>query len=88
MTQWWVVEQLAEQRRRELAKSFRPKGARRNHRKGEASAMVTDDRAAANSTTGRAHSGTAPARWPVGHYVGNWLIRAGTRLGGSSLRTS
>ncbi len=83
MTQWWMVEQLAEQHRQDLTREFRShsKKPRRQEMKATASLEVVQ------AGTGAKES-ARPERPPVGHHLGNWLIRAGTRLGGASIRTS
>jgi hypothetical protein len=84
MTQWWMVEQLAEQHRQDLARAFgaHSKALRQQEMKGAASLEVVP---AAGTPRQR---GARSARPPVGHHLGNLLIRAGIRLGGASMRTS
>ncbi|HEY3842352.1 MAG TPA: hypothetical protein VGL48_03805 [Acidimicrobiales bacterium] len=81
MSQWWMMEQLAEQHRQDLAREFRA-----HSRDSGPHEMEDADSHGAGRAAGRDHA--RPERPPVGHHLGNLLIRAGTRLGGASIRTS
>jgi hypothetical protein len=97
MFQVWMAERMAEEHRRDLG--GRARGAS-NDPGGEAKALVDAAALAARADPARATGvalrvvRTRPApdrrstRRPVGHQVGTWLIRAGTRLGGASMRPS
>lgn len=76
----WVMEQLANERRRELDDRVRAYDRMGLFRQGTADAAPV---VAAVPTVRR----TAD-RQPAVHRVGAWLIRAGTRLGGTSISTS
>ena len=84
MTQWWLVEQLAEQHRQDLAREFRSHSRDLRRQEMEGTASLESVRTAGT----RAKDGARSDRPPVGHHLGNLLIRAGTRLGGASIRTS
>ncbi len=84
----WGVQEMARQRHRDLVEQAR--GAR-NPAAGR-SAEAATLRVVKPPVTGHAASavparGRRPVR-PLGHHLGALLIRAGTRLGGASVRTS
>jgi hypothetical protein len=88
---WWAAKPLADEHRRALTDQLRA-----NRLREESRALARGRRQGQSSSVQMMHS--APAahaadvrdseRHSVGHHVGNWLIRAGTRLGGATMRTS
>jgi hypothetical protein len=86
MFQMKAVEAMAEAHRRDLA-AFSPGRKGSSHAQREvvpAATSVTTQRAAAQFRT----AGSQMGHKPIVHHVGAWLIRAGTRMGGTSIRTS
>jgi hypothetical protein len=88
MLQVWLGERMGEEHRRDLLARTGPRksdgaggqpAAPYSRVTGEASLRVVPPRIVPGGRT---------ARRPIGHQVGALLIRAGTRLGGASMRTS
>ena len=91
MQPWWMAQQVAEEHRRDLATSARSPSARSGTRwDGRRIDLMVDPEA------GRDHCDPDPSRQEPGRMprraiapsVGALLIRMGTRLGGTSMRTS
>jgi hypothetical protein len=84
MLQNWMGTRLAEEHRRDLTPP-----SRTDARWGDEAYHL-----AASATPLRIHRAEAAGsvghmeRRPIGHQVGTLLIRAGTRLGGATIRTS
>jgi hypothetical protein len=74
MMDMWMAQRMAEERRRDLARVYDTGRARR------VPTVTAVSEVTAPKATVLAH--------PVGPTVGAWLIRAGTRLGGASIRAS
>lgn len=83
MLQTWVAEKMAEQRRRDLRALSRPS---RQPEQARAAVMAVPP-APRLAVVADPDGGRALSR-PVGHHVGQWLIRAGTRLGGETAQAS
>jgi hypothetical protein len=96
MMQSWSMERMAEQRRQDLnALSRRGREASAGCSPQGAALFMQVQPDEAEPTPAQpvrsaqlAAAGTRPARRPLGQHVGTLLIRAGTRLGGASMRTS
>jgi hypothetical protein len=84
MMQSWEMERMASQHQRNLRALS---GAPQNARRGGITAAATRP-TALRSTTGLPVTGGRAVRRAVAGHVGDWLIRAGTRLEGRSIRTS
>jgi hypothetical protein len=88
---WWAASTIADERRQAMASQVRA-----NRLRVEGRASAASGRQGRTSSlqmerapqTDFAASGRMSGRQSVGHHVGNWLIRAGTRLGGATMRTS
>lgn len=86
---WWAVQPLAQEHRRALAEDFRASRARAEGRSATRMAppaIARTDLREATVSSRATKPGTA--RHPVGHHLGKWLIRAGTRLGGATIQAS
>jgi hypothetical protein len=79
MQDWWMAQQVAEEHRRDLASSARSaRSGTRWH--GRRTDLMVDEAA-------RPDNERVPRR-AIAPSVGALLIRMGTRLGGTSMRTS
>ncbi len=86
MQQWWMAQQVAEEHRRDLASSARS-GTRRDGRRTDL--MVDPEAGHDDCVPDRARQDDDRAkRRAIAPSVGALLIRMGTRLGGTSMRTS
>ena len=83
MLQSWVAGKMAEQRRRDLRALSRPPRASKPAR----AALVAAPPAPRLAVVADPDKGRVLSR-PVGQHVGQWLIRAGTRLGGETAQAS
>ena len=87
MMQPWAIERMTEDRRRELRGLRRPTGQR-----GAAEGPPTPSPTPTPSLVLMARPSPARSsrtrRPMVGSHIGAWLIRAGTRLGGATVRAS
>ena len=83
MLQSWVAEKMAEQRRRDLRALSRPSRQPESSR----AALAATPPAPRLAVVADPDAGRALSR-PVGQHVGQWLIRAGTRLGGEAAQAS
>lgn len=86
MMQPWLAGRMAEEHRRDLTPSGRvraPWGGQ--HAAGHSAAPAA---LAASRPVRLVETPQVLMRRPIGHQVGTLLIRAGTRLGGASIRTS
>jgi hypothetical protein len=84
MLQSWVAEKMAEQRRQDLRQLSRPVRESGRTRAGAAEVASPLPRLSVVA----APDGGRPLSRPVGQHVGQWLIRAGTRLGGATAQAS
>jgi hypothetical protein len=82
---WWAAKPLADEHRRALEASFRAQRVRAERRSAGQDGGISPSRPPRRPAPA---ADRGDQRQPVGHYLGNWLIRAGTRLGGASVRTS
>jgi len=89
---WWAAQQLAEERRRALTSEARVSRLRAQSRIDRRAAswavalpilQQAGQMAAADATRRRTLE-----RRALGYHVGSWLIRAGARIGGASMRAS
>ena len=80
MVQPWAVEQMTDDHVRQLQSLRRRPTEYRSERPNPI--PVSSMPSASGGPSVRIH------RRPMGSHVGSWLIRAGTRLGGASVRTS
>ena len=80
MMNGWMVQEIAEERRRDLAAQYGTSRARRVPAMTAAEVAALAEVVPAKRASALTH--------PVGPTIGAWLIRAGTRLGGASMRTS
>jgi hypothetical protein len=87
MMQSWSVERMAEQHRQDLS-TLSPVGRGARARANKPGPVLSAVPAQPVRTAQLAAAGTRPVRRPLGQHVGTLLIRAGTRLGGASMRTS
>ncbi|HVA09062.1 MAG TPA: hypothetical protein VNG12_20190 [Acidimicrobiales bacterium] len=86
MMPWWTASALADQRRRSLAEEMRAQRVRAEGRVGSA-ATSNDLKVRGLAAPAEPNSGASDGH-AVSRHVGNWLIRAGTRLGGATMQTS
>jgi hypothetical protein len=85
MMQSWEMERMASQHQRNLRALS---GAPQNSRRGGITAAAATRPTTLRSATGLPVTGGRAVRRAVAGHVGDWLIRAGTRLEGGSIRTS
>jgi hypothetical protein len=88
MMQSWVVERMAEQRRRDLSALSQPGRGVRAGRSLPTAVPQPRLQAQPVRSVQLVVAGARPVHHPLGQHVGSLLIRAGTRLGGASIRTS
>ena len=89
MNQGWAMAQQVEAHRRDLATMAEARRVRSALVAPEAQAVETNSSMRRSATGLPIPSDRAARRLhPVGERLGNWLIQAGTRLGGASIRTS
>jgi hypothetical protein len=88
MLQVWLGERMGEEHRRDLLVSPQPR--KTDGAGGQPAAVYSRVTGVANLRVvpPRIAPGSRTARRRIGHQVGALLIRAGTRLGGASMRTS
>jgi hypothetical protein len=95
MQPWWMAQQVAEEHRRDLATSARFARSARSARSGtrwdgrRTDLMVDTEAGRDHCDPDPSHQEPGPTpRRAIAPSVGALLIRMGTRLGGTSMRTS
>lgn len=83
----WVAQQMAEQHNRDLSALVQRSRSRSRSRSSTAVRPMLEQSGAPMRSVSSTSTG-APTRRPVVPLFGNWLIKAGTRLGGATIRTS
>jgi hypothetical protein len=89
MIQGWAMEERARDHREALMAEARVRSVKVRRRAVVIAPTPVAVKSSQGSVTGIPSGGRAVRRLgPVGQRVGSWLIEAGTRLGGASVRTS
>jgi hypothetical protein len=89
MIQGWAMEERARAHREALIAEAQVRSVKVRRRAAVSTPTSVAVKSTQGSVTGIPSGGRAVRRpGPVGQRIGSWLIEAGTRLGGASIRTS